>query len=64
MATPAKALRTPHRDQQPDRLMSIPNPANVRARAAEIRRGWTPSQRRHRAQLARYMVWRKLLGGM
>lgn len=62
MGTRATALRMFDARKPHEGLVSIPSPARVRARAAEIRRGWTPSQRRHRAQLARYMVWRQLLG--
>jgi hypothetical protein len=63
MATHAKALRALAVSEQPERLVAIPSPAKVRARAAKIRRGWTKTQRRRRAQLARYLVWRQLLGG-
>jgi hypothetical protein len=64
MATPAKALRKFESFEPRERsgLVAIPNPENVRVRAAEIRRGWTPSERRHRAQLAHYLLWRNLLG--
>jgi len=39
----------------------VPTPANVRALAAEIRKGWTPRQRRRRAVLARRMMERQLV---
>lgn len=39
----------------------IPSPAMVRATAAEIRRSWTPRQRRRRAQVAHYILLQQLL---
>ena len=45
------------REQPP----AIPSPAKVQATAAEIRRSWTPRQRRRRAQVARYMLLQQLL---
>ena len=36
-------------------LATIPNPAKVRATAAEIRRGWSTRERRRRAEIARSM---------
>jgi hypothetical protein len=36
-------------------IASIPNPAKVRATAAEIRRGWSIQERRRRAEIARSM---------
>jgi hypothetical protein len=58
MATPANALRQIDATE-PEGPLAIPTPASVRARAAEIRRGWSKSQKRRRAQLAQYLVWRK-----
>jgi hypothetical protein len=48
---------------RPEGPATIPSPAQVRAAAAEIRKSWTPHQRRRRAKLARYLLWRQVLVG-
>jgi hypothetical protein len=60
MAIPANVLR-PLEAGDAEGLEIIPSPANVRARAAEIRRGWSKGQKRRRAQLAHYLLWRRFL---
>lgn len=58
MVTHSKPRRKPHADG----LETVPSPKKVRAMAAEIRKSWTPSERRRRAMLARTAVWRQLIG--
>ena len=43
---------------------TVPNPEKVKAAAAEIRQSWSPRQRRRRAELARYLLFERLLAGM
>ena len=54
-------LRTTDAECRGELLSVIPNPQQVRATAAEIRRSWTPRERRRRAQLARSMFIEALL---
>jgi len=61
MATRAKSLRNRDALRRPDELPIIPSPAKVQASAEEIRRQWTPQQRRRRAQVARYLLLQQLL---
>ena len=61
MARGAQALRAFDVLERQDEPQAIPSPAKVQATAAEIRRSWTPRQRRRRAQAARYMRWQQLL---
>ena len=42
-------------------IATIPNPAMVRATAAEIRRGWSIQERRRRAEIARSMCLAQLV---
>ncbi len=63
MATLQSTLRKLDRERQ--RVSrTVPSPERVRATAAAIRRSWTPSQRRRRAELARYLLFERLLAGM
>jgi len=45
-------------------LATIPNPAKVRATAAEIRRGWSTGERRRRAEIARSMFMGHLVADL
>jgi hypothetical protein len=53
----------PRRKAKDEELKSVPSPEQVRAMAAEIRKSWSPSERRRRAALARFAVLRELIGG-
>lgn len=60
----AANVNTLHRWEAPAQTESptvIPTPANVRARAAEIRSSWSPRQKRRRAKAARNMLLHQLL---
>lgn len=60
MAAPPYGLRDADALEAED-PRAIPSPAQVQAIAAEIRRSWTPRQRRRRAREARFMLLRQLL---
>ena len=63
MATAAEAIRSSEARRQQDEQLTIPSPAKVRAAAAEIRKSWSPRQRRRRAQLARSMLKQQFAAG-
>jgi hypothetical protein len=46
------------------KLATIPNPAKVRATAAEIRRGWSTQERRRRAEIARSMCLARFVANL
>jgi len=60
MATPSESSCQPKRCGDKEPVKSIPSPEQVRQMAAQIRQSWSPRQRRHRALLARHMLWRQL----
>jgi hypothetical protein len=61
MVANSKHTRSYKAPLKADVLETVPAPAKVRAMAAEIRKSWTPQERRRRA-VACATVWRQLIG--
>jgi hypothetical protein len=63
MVTDSRRRPKPKRLDRKSELNAIPSPEKVRAMACDIRRTWSPRERRRRALLARYLILRQFIAG-
>lgn len=63
MVTDSRRRRKPTKVDREGELSAIPSPEKVRAMASDIRRAWSPRERRRRALLARYLILRQFAAG-